>query len=417
MGRPLPAADVRSSIDFGEIARRANLRALVEADPSVGPSRGRKYRCPFHDDNDPSMSLYTGRDGAARFQCHACGAKGTALDWLARREGLSLVEAAHRLDPSIPAPTGGRRKRAGNPRGAKVEPASGRSSPSPSTVPGQPEPDGSPTWCSSEWQGAVDGLVCRAEAVLWNPAGQAALDWLRSRGLTDLTIRRFRLGYLPDAWTETAPLDVLSGEKGSQPIRAPRGVTIPWGAPGSWYDAAPDPDGVEPGPRWCGVNVRRLAVDPFAPLPAGTGKCLAVAGSTRGHAYPWPDLPMPGIPVLIVEGELDALLGWQAVGWAFNVATVGGAQQEPTAAGMEFLRACGPWLIGTDHDGPGDRAARRFRTLAPFESRRVYLPGAKDLGEFVQAGGNVAAWLTSEFERMGLVPPWALRNAAAQDVG
>jgi len=44
--------------------------------------------CPFHDDPNPSCSIY--RD---HYFCHACGARGGRMDWLTRVEGMTKTEA------------------------------------------------------------------------------------------------------------------------------------------------------------------------------------------------------------------------------------------------------------------------------------------------------------------------------------
>jgi len=44
--------------------------------------------CPFHDDPNPSCSIY--RD---HYFCHACGARGGRMDWLMRVEGMTKAEA------------------------------------------------------------------------------------------------------------------------------------------------------------------------------------------------------------------------------------------------------------------------------------------------------------------------------------
>lgn len=53
--------------------------------------------CPFHDDHNPSFSV-TQKNGIGLFTCHACEAKGTILDFVMRKEGLSLSDAARRVE-------------------------------------------------------------------------------------------------------------------------------------------------------------------------------------------------------------------------------------------------------------------------------------------------------------------------------
>lgn len=49
-------------------------------------------RCPFHEDNNPSMKLYSDH-----FHCFACGAHGDVTDLTARLFGLSKSEAVRKL--------------------------------------------------------------------------------------------------------------------------------------------------------------------------------------------------------------------------------------------------------------------------------------------------------------------------------
>lgn len=378
---------VAAPIDFAAVADRADLRALVTADLGP-PDRSRKWRCPFHDDHNPSLGISP--DGR-RFKCWSgrCGASGDALDWVRLREDLSVVEAARKLDPSI---------------GAEVlrrdRPAAG---PGP-TAPARPAAP-PPAWHGAEWQAAVEDLIALAEQTLWSPEGRPFLDWLRARGLADATIRRFRLGALPaEGWT--APVPRPDGAVAG--IRHERGILLPWAAPGAAGDA---PEG----PRWCGANVRRLMLDPFAPLPPDEDKCRALRGSERGHLFPWPEvLSSQGIlPALVVEGEFDALLGCQEAGHVLHVGTVGGANQPPRPSALAALALC-PWLlISTDHDAAGVEAARAWRDRAPHKARRVLLPHGKDLSDFHAAGGDVAGWLAGELARLGIADSSGAREEAS----
>lgn len=365
-----------STIDFATIARTADLPAILEAEGIA--VRSGKFLCPFHDNSrTPAGSLYQ-RDGGWRFKCHGCEAAGSALDWLMMRDGLTIAEAARRLSGE-PGP-----ERAARPRPPRLStPAGARPS----------------VWPNPEWQGATAVLVALAETTLWSVVGGDALEWLHRRGLDDLTIRRFRLGFVPGP-VESDPLACLGG----QPIRARRGITIPWAAPESWYTLFRDPEDPEDiGPRFCGVNVRRLADDVHEPWQGGD-KCRAFAGSSRGLGYPWPEfLPsQTSRPALIVEGEFDALIAEQELGDRVNVVTFGGSSQTPEPWTLATVRRCPQWLIATDHDQAGNDAARRIHALNPLGSRRLYLPTGTDLTDYVRAGGDLRSWLAKELKRLGI---------------
>lgn len=355
-------------IDFAEIAARSNLRTLIESDLGP-PNRSRKWLCPFHADSNPSLGLTP--DGK-HWKCWACNAGGDALDWIRQQEGLSVVDAAKRLDPTLGEPSGR----------PTVKPA--RIAP--------PKP--SPTWQSESWQGAAAEIVARAEAMLWSTDGWEALQWLRGRGLDDATIARFRLGFNPEEGWTSARASFRDGRVGS--LHFERGITIPWCAPRACYGKS----GELNFPRWCGVNVRRLLADVNEPWPGGD-KYKALAGSERGHFYPWPDLlpTQPTLPALVCEGEIDALIGVQEAGWIAHVGTIGGATQGPQRSALAALALCPRWLIATDNDVAGIEAAWAWRERSPEKSRRALPPRGNDLGEFHQAGGDVVAWLRSEIER------------------
>ena len=117
----------------------------------------------------------------------------------------------------------------------------------------------------------------------------------------------------------------------------------------------------DPGPRWVGVNVRRLAEDVSAPWEGAGDKCQCFRGSTRGLPYPFGDVA-PGVPALLCEGEFDALVGWQEAGWVVNAVTVGGAQQTPSREALATLDSLPRVAAGLR---PGrDREPRGARLVA-----------------------------------------------------
>jgi 5S rRNA maturation endonuclease (ribonuclease M5)/adenosyl cobinamide kinase/adenosyl cobinamide phosphate guanylyltransferase len=63
--------------------------------------RGRMARCPFHEDNEPSMSLYRGDDGVERWRCHSCDVGGDVLDLEQRLSNATLAELLDELVPEI----------------------------------------------------------------------------------------------------------------------------------------------------------------------------------------------------------------------------------------------------------------------------------------------------------------------------
>ena len=108
MGEPPPPKDeelveravdafVASAEPTKEIERGAENAFLASLDDTTAPltdlvslpmDSSHRVSCPFHDDSNPSCSIYPDH-----YYCHACGARGDRLDWLTQVEGMTRAEA------------------------------------------------------------------------------------------------------------------------------------------------------------------------------------------------------------------------------------------------------------------------------------------------------------------------------------
>ena len=65
-----------------------------------------KVACPFHDDLEPSCTIYPDH-----FHCFGCGEHGSRIDWLIQVEGMTEAEAVTYIKdwpgPSAPTPQNG----------------------------------------------------------------------------------------------------------------------------------------------------------------------------------------------------------------------------------------------------------------------------------------------------------------------
>jgi hypothetical protein len=116
----------------------------------------------------------------------------------------------------------------------------------------------------------------------------------------------------------------------------------------------------------------------------------------RFVCYPGPEAIHPGRPLVITEGELDALCLGEALEELAAVVTLGSASARPGAAALGPMLAGSPWFIATDRDEAGDQAAvswparaRRVRPPAPFE----------DWTEARQGRVDLRRWLSDRFGR------------------
>ncbi len=178
--------------------------------------------------------------------------------------------------------------------------------------------------------------MTEAAGRLWKPEGTEALAYLQGRGLTDETIRAARLGVVGSVSIPT--------REGDRCYQA-RGVVIPW------FD----------GDRLALVKIRQ---------PEGRKPKYAEAFRDRPRVYPDPSVIEPGRPLVIVEGEFDALLLGQELRDLAAVVTLGSASSRPdVATRAEMLAAC-PWYVATDADEAGDKAASGWPAWRVESGRR-----------------------------------------------
>lgn len=86
---------------------RENLIAELGAAGAV--IVGQKVKCPYHDDKNPSGSIFEGEDGAFRYKCFGCGTHGDVFDLRALRTGKPLAEVLKENAHDAPRSTNARR--------------------------------------------------------------------------------------------------------------------------------------------------------------------------------------------------------------------------------------------------------------------------------------------------------------------
>ena len=330
--------------------------ALTESIESIigrlyAPPRNRRgdhsgrlwWVCPFHGDRNPSLSVVP---GASHYHCFGCGAHGDAIDFVRQiNSGLPFREAVKLIEGGDP-----------------MSPAHGRHQPQ--ATPPRPlieRPEG--------WQEFVRNIVATAERILWSDRGMEAREYLAGRGLTETTIREARLGFWPvEKW--------FAGIFADRRIWVPCGIFIPG------FD----------GPDVAIVNVRRLEGDP---------KYVAIRGSRRGGLYSGRQGIFIGKPLVIVEGEFDALLLGQALGDSATVVTLGGAGNKPSSRILNAMLAASPWIVAVDNDQAGVKAADSWMPRSDRCVRVVPPAGmGKDWSEAHQRGLDLEGWWRRTLNRV-----------------
>jgi DNA primase len=131
--------------------------------------RGREYvgLCPFHKEKTPSFSVV---EDKRFYHCFGCGAHGDVIGFTMQTANLGFPEAVEQLarQAGLAVPRQSREEREQAERQQTIH-------------------------------GAIEAACAFFEATLNGPSGREARLYLERRGLDPATIRRFRLGFAPDA--------------------------------------------------------------------------------------------------------------------------------------------------------------------------------------------------------------------------
>ena len=325
--------------------------------------------CPFHNEKTPSFTV---SEDKGFFHCFGCGAHGDVIGFVMRSEGLEFPQAVERLageaGMQVPRETPEDRERAER---------------------------------QATLGGAVEFAAKHFEQQLRAAAGRPGLEYLKRRGLTDDTMRRFRLGYAPDNRTGLKAALEKAGIPEAVSLEA--GLLIKPEDGGHAYD--------------------RFRGRVMFPILDRRGQAIAFGGRILDQGEPKylnsPETPLfhkgrvlYGLnhaqksaretnEIIVVEGYMDVIALAQA-GISNAVAPLGTALTEEQLA-LLWRMAQEP-ILCFDGDNAGQRAAARaadraIPLLRPGLSLRfAWMPAGEDPDSLVRAKG--AAGFRSELERM-----------------
>jgi DNA primase len=338
------------TLDVTDIVARADLEALVLVDTQLRRV-GKELHgpCPLC-----TCSSTERRHQCDRFRvaadrhhwfCRHCSPRGgNAIDYAIKRYGVTFPEACRIAvgdrHPTPLAPRQSHRTNIG------------------------------PTLPSATWQARGRQLVDEAVKALWSSAGVRALEYLRGRGFSGRTIKAWQLGYLPAGGLQPAADWGLPPDR---EVYLHRGILVPWFTTNGTLT---------------GLKIRK-------PVPSTErNKFASISGSTY-RVYGTQTI-VSGEPLVLVEGEFDAMAAWQVLG--DRTATVAlGTARVPDAAELRLLCCAQPVLVALDADDTGDRVAEQIVALSP-NCRRARPPGAKDVAACVEAGVELSSWFRSALE-------------------
>lgn len=337
-------------------ARVSLLEVVRQTVPLKRKGRDWWGPCPFHNEKTASFHV---REAEGYYHCFSCGAHGDVIRFVQETRGGSFPETVEHLAGLA---------------GIRLE----RQAVDPVVE-----------------KRRTDGLAALERAAVWfsrNLVG-APLEYLRDRGLTDDTIRHFRLGFSPDSWNDLR--DALLNEGFSAEIIRETGLTIASEKGKGDYD--------------------RFRGRVMFPIQNLEGRPVAFGGRVMDKSEP-KYLNSPETPffnkgqtlfalnhareairrekqALIVEGYMDVVGLWQG-GVRTAVAPLGTALTETQ---VELLwRYHDAPIVCLDGDKAGRGAARRaarrvLSVLVPGKTLRfAWMPDGEDPDSLVRKQGPEA---------------------------
>jgi len=302
------------------------------------------YRCPFHDDNNPSFAVTPDR-----YYCFGCGASGDAINWLMDYRKLTFRDACEVLSPS----------------GVKHV---GQSRPVNLTERLTARQDRR----SDDYQGSWKAIIDECQELLWSDHGKRALEYLHGRGLKDDTLRSpfFRVGYsdgrkINDIWVD-------------------RGIVLPCFSVGQDSQV----DYVDY------IKIRHSAKElPKYRKLKGGQKGLFGAEMVRGSDI-----------VIVTEGEFDCMLLNQEAGDLVGVCTLGSATDRFDWGRHGRYIGFAKWfLIAYDIDDAGEKGAEAWQAVSG-RVKRIKIPDGKgkDITDAWKSGVNLSDWIMDVLNENGL---------------
>ncbi|MEW5726413.1 MAG: DNA primase [Pseudomonadota bacterium] len=343
--------------------------------------KGREHSglCPFHNEKTPSFTV---NEDKGFFHCFGCGAHGDAIGFEMRANHLSFTEAVEKLAAEV---------------GLEV----------PKATPEERQREAR----RASLHDAMEAACRFFEKQLRSPAGREGLQYLKSRGLADDTIARFRLGWAPDS--REGLKKVLMSEQVPESLLIEAGLLK-------------KPDGG-------GASFDFFRGRVTFPVADRRGRVVAFGARTLGDGQPKylnsPDTPLfhkgsmlYGLAharetarernlVLAVEGYMDVIALHEA-GFTYAVAPLGTALTE--AQIEELWRLADEPLLCFDGDAAGQRAMARaaeraLPILKPGKSLRfAVLPHPEDPDSLIKSRGPAAMQAVLDEARPLFEVTWTL---------
>jgi DNA primase len=358
----MPAPNAQPGGDF-----KGAVLAVTDIVEVIGKTvalrrRGRTYvgLCPFHNEKSPSFNVNPERQF---FHCFGCKAGGNVIDFVMKRDALPFIDALKQL---------------GEQAGLEM-PQYG---------------------VSKEKAGQRQQLLdANASAVMFfenqlahADVGRAARDYLVKRGISDESVKRFRIGVAPDGWDGLLRSQHM--RKFPPGLLATAGLVKPRTSGDSHYDTFRNrlmfPIRNETGQTIAfGGRVMPGSEDPAKYLNSPETPLFSKSRSVFGLDLARQKIVETGI-VAVVEGYTDVVMAHQ-FGASNVVSILGTAMTEQHVALLR--RFASKIVLLFDADTAGDMAVNRAVSLfltQPIDIAIASMPPGVDPDEFLLEHGAEA---------------------------
>jgi len=345
-----------SRYPLDEIRDRCNILDIVS--PYVALKRsGKNYKglCPFHSEKTPSFVV---SPDAQRWKCFGCGASGDVFTFVMQIEHLTFAEAVEQLAAKV---------------GVKI------------------------TYDPRESKAASErDKILRINSIAAQffqrslEQSANAQEYVRRRGITNETMKKFKIGYAPSEWQALA--DYLRGQGIKPEDAAKAGLLIARESGQGFYDRFrnrlifPIQDVQD---RIIAFGGRALDDDQVKYINSPESVVFAKNRTLYALNFARKTIAEKGFAI-IVEGYMDTLAAHEA-GIANVVATMG------TALTADHVKILGRYIrkavIAFDADSAGMAAAIRGGPMfdeAEFDVRIAPMPAGEDPDSFIRKSGTAA---------------------------
>jgi len=325
--------------DFDQIKKSTDIVAVIQRHGIELKKQGADYvgLCPFHDDHNPSLRVSQGK---GLFHCMSCGAAGNAIQFVAKKENLTVKEAALRLMGNMPG----------------VQRGSDMVKPAPTTPAHHPE--------------LFAAILDHYHQTLLG-RNRRGLDYLKARGLSDpAMLAHFKIGYVDHTLkSKLTPAQVkLAQEMGL--FNDKRNETFWNRVVVPIFDETGQPVGLS------GRDITGQMKSKYLNL---AGEQRGVWNSGAAAAYP------DGL--IITEGIFDGLALWQA-GIKNVVAVCGVEGWRPVHTALLQKQSVRKIVLAFHQDAPGEKAIRELTpelTALGIQVHRLHWPeGINDACDYFQ---------------------------------